>query len=58
MRGSDPDASLYWLARMLEAGEDPTYGMWIAVVEATPTNRCLTCMELWRSHTAAHPVRK
>ncbi len=22
MRGSDPDASLYWLARMLEAGED------------------------------------
>jgi len=25
MRGSDPDASLYWLARMLEAGEDPPY---------------------------------
>ncbi len=25
MRGSDPDASLYWLARMLEAGEDPMY---------------------------------
>ncbi len=25
MRGSDPDASLYWLARMLEAGEDPLY---------------------------------
>ena len=25
MRGSDPDASLYWLARMLEAGEDPQY---------------------------------
>ena len=24
MRGSDPDASLYWLARLLEAGEDPT----------------------------------
>ncbi|MBC8106340.1 MAG: AAA family ATPase, partial [Anaerolineae bacterium] len=23
MRGSDPDASIYWLARMLEAGEDP-----------------------------------
>ena len=23
MRGSDPDAALYWLARMLEAGEDP-----------------------------------
>jgi len=25
MRGSDPDASLYWLTRMLEAGEDPLY---------------------------------
>jgi putative ATPase len=25
MRGSDPDASLYWLARMLEAGEEPLY---------------------------------
>ena len=25
MRGSDPDGSLYWLARMLEAGEDPMY---------------------------------
>ena len=25
MRGSDPDAGLYWLARMLEAGEDPRF---------------------------------
>ena len=25
MRGSDPDAALYWLARMLEAGEDPRF---------------------------------
>ena len=25
MRGSDPDASLYWLARMLDGGEDPLY---------------------------------
>jgi putative ATPase len=25
MRDSDPDASLYWVARMLEAGEDPLY---------------------------------
>ena len=25
MRGSDPDAALYWLAVMLEAGEDPLY---------------------------------
>ena len=25
MRGSDPDAVLYWLARMLDAGEDPKF---------------------------------
>jgi len=25
MRGSDPDAATYWLARMLEAGEDPRF---------------------------------
>lgn len=25
MRGSDPDAALYWLARMLSGGEDPKY---------------------------------
>ena len=25
MRDSDPDAALYWLARMLEGGEDPKF---------------------------------
>ncbi|HEY6469184.1 MAG TPA: replication-associated recombination protein A [Candidatus Dormibacteraeota bacterium] len=25
IRGSDPDAAIYWLARMLEAGEDPLF---------------------------------
>ncbi|MDX6769852.1 MAG: replication-associated recombination protein A [Elusimicrobiota bacterium] len=25
MRGSDPDAALYWMAKMLEAGEDPRF---------------------------------
>ncbi len=25
LRGSDPDAALYWLGRMLESGEDPLY---------------------------------
>jgi len=25
IRGSDPDATLYWLANMIEAGEDPNY---------------------------------
>jgi putative ATPase len=25
MRGTDPDAAVYWMARMLEAGEDPVF---------------------------------
>jgi putative ATPase len=25
LRGSDPDAALYWVCRMLDAGEDPSY---------------------------------
>ncbi len=25
IRGSDPDAAIYWLARMIEGGEDPTF---------------------------------
>ena len=25
IRGSDPDAAIYWLARMVEGGEDPTF---------------------------------
>ena len=25
MRGSDPNAAVYWLARMIEAGEDPKF---------------------------------
>ncbi len=25
IRGSDPDAALYWMARMIEGGEDPTF---------------------------------
>src|SRR6185295_15077188 len=25
MRGSDPDAAVYWMTRMIEAGEDPRF---------------------------------
>jgi len=25
MRGSDPDAAVYWMMRMLEAGDDPLF---------------------------------
>ena len=35
LRGSDPDAALYWLARMLEAGEDPLFILRRMVVMAS-----------------------
>ena len=35
MRGSDPDATLYWLARMLEAGEDPHFIMRRILIQAS-----------------------
>ena len=35
IRGSDPDAALFWLARMLEAGEDPRYIVRRMIVHAS-----------------------
>jgi putative ATPase len=35
MRGSDPDAALYWMTRMLEAGEDPLFILRRAVIFAS-----------------------
>jgi putative ATPase len=48
VRNSDPDAALYWLARMLEAGEDPLYVArrwcaWLWKISGLPTltrSRC------------------
>lgn len=40
MRNSDPDAAVYWLARMLEAGEDPLY---IARRVTRFAGRCGSC---------------
>src|SRR5206468_6109020 len=35
IRGSDPDAALFWLARMIEAGEDPRYIVRRMIVHAS-----------------------
>ena len=35
IRGSDPDAALFWLARMLEAGEDPRFIVRRMIVHAS-----------------------
>ena len=44
VRGSDPDAALYYLARMLDAGEDPLF------------SRAASCA--WRSRISALPIRR
>ncbi|MEM8742939.1 MAG: replication-associated recombination protein A, partial [Pseudomonadota bacterium] len=56
VRGSDPDAALYWLARMLEGGEDPRYlarritRMSIEDIGlADPTAQRL-CLDAWASY--------
>ena len=48
MRNSDPDAAVYWLARMLEAGEDPS--MWPGGSSALPARTwAWRTPGLWRS---------
>jgi len=37
MRGSDPDATLYWLAKMIHAGEDPRFIARRIVIHAART---------------------
>ena len=47
MRNSDPDAAVYWLARMLEAGEDPLMGQLAVAVKKANKN------ENWRKEKMA-----
>jgi putative ATPase len=57
MRGSDPDAALYWLVRMLEGGEDPLYiarrmvrfaAEDIGNADPNALQTALSCMEAYR----------
>lgn len=56
LRGSDADAALYWLARMLSGGEDPTYilrrltrfaveDIWLA--DPAAVNQAISCWETY-----------
>ncbi len=53
VRGSDPDAALYWLARMLEGGEDPRYlarritRMAIEDIGLADPNAQTHCLQAW-----------
>jgi putative ATPase len=56
IRGSDPDAALFWLARMLEAGEDPRFIARRLIVHASEDVGLADPMALLQSTAAAHAV--
>lgn len=56
MRGSDPDAALYWLARMIYAGEDPKFIARRIVIQASEDIGNADPMALVVANAAAHAV--
>jgi putative ATPase len=56
IRGSDPDAALFWLARMVEAGEDPRYIARRMVVHASEDIGMADPRALLITTAAAHAV--
>ncbi len=56
MRGSDPDAALYWFARMLEGGEDPRYlarritRMAVEDIGLADPNAQAVCLQSWETY--------
>ena len=56
IRGSDPDAALFWLARMIEAGEDPRYIARRLIVHASEDIGLADPMALLQATAAAQAV--
>ena len=56
VRGSDPDAALYWLARMIQGGEDPRFlarrltRMAVEDVGLADPQAQAVCLEAWQSY--------
>ena len=56
VRGSDPDAALYWLARMLEGGEDPRYlarritRMAVEDIGLADSHGQTICLQAWETY--------
>ncbi|MGI9393902.1 MAG: replication-associated recombination protein A [Boseongicola sp.] len=56
VRGSDPDAALYWFARMLEGGEDPRYlarritRMAVEDIGLADPRAQAICLEAWKTY--------
>jgi len=56
MRGSDPDASLYWLAVLLESGEDPRFIMRRILVHASEDVGLADPTVMLQAHAAANAL--
>lgn len=56
LRGSDPDAAVYWLVRMLEAGEDPRFVARRMIIHAAEDVGLADPMALLVATAAAHAV--
>lgn len=56
MRGSDPDAALYWLAILLEAGEDPRFIVRRIIVHASEDVGLADPMVMLQAHAAANAL--
>ncbi|MEX1234943.1 MAG: replication-associated recombination protein A [Roseovarius sp.] len=56
VRGSDPDAAIYWLARMLTGGEDPRYlarritRMAVEDIGLADTHAHRVCLDAWETY--------
>lgn len=58
LRGSDPDAALYWLAKMLEAGEDPRFIARRMVIFASEDIGCADPLALPQAVAVYHAVER
>ncbi len=56
MRGSDPDAALYWLAVLLESGEDPRFIMRRIIVHASEDIGLAEPLVMLQAHAAANAL--
>ncbi|WP_019850929.1 replication-associated recombination protein A [Desulfitobacterium sp. PCE1] len=56
MRGSDPDAALYWLAVLLESGEDPRFIVRRIIVHASEDVGLADPMVMLQAHAAANAL--
>ncbi|HHV63978.1 MAG TPA: replication-associated recombination protein A [Peptococcaceae bacterium] len=56
MRGSDPDAALYWLAVLLESGEDPSFIVRRIIVHASEDVGLADPLAMLQAHAAANAL--